>query len=46
MLTVAENIAQQLSKRIAFRRAIKQAIFRTMRAVPSIKVMQGRLGDC
>lgn len=43
---VAENIAQQLSRRIAFRRAMKQSIFRTMRAgAKGIKVMcKGRLG--
>jgi small subunit ribosomal protein S3 len=43
---VAENIAQQLKKRIAFRRALKQSVFRTMRAgAKGIKVMvSGRLG--
>lgn len=43
---VAENIALQLEKRIAFRRAMKQAMQRTMRAgVLGIKVMvSGRLG--
>jgi small subunit ribosomal protein S3 len=43
---VAENIAQQLAKRIAFRRAMKQSIFRTMRAgAKGIKVtVSGRLG--
>ena len=42
----AENIAQQLEKRIAFRRAMKQQMQRTMRAgVQGIKVMvSGRLG--
>ena len=42
---VAESIAQQLIKRIAFRRAMKQAIFRTMRAgAKGIKVVcKGRL---
>lgn len=42
---VAESIAQQLVKRIAFRRAMKQAIFRTMKAgAKGIKVMcKGRL---
>lgn len=42
---VAESIAQQLSRRIAFRRAMKQAIFRTMKAgAKGIKVMcKGRL---
>ena len=29
---VAENVAQQLVRRIAFRRAMKQSVFRTMRA--------------
>lgn len=33
-ILVAEDIAAQLEKRIGFRRAIKQAIGRTMRAVP------------
>lgn len=43
---VAENIANQLSKRIAFRRAMKQAVMRTMRAgAKGVKVMvSGRLG--
>ena len=43
---VAESIAQQLVKRIAFRRAMKQAIFRSMRAgAQGIKVAaSGRLG--
>jgi len=43
---VAESIALQLEKRIAFRRAMKQAMQRTMRAgVLGIKVMvSGRLG--
>lgn len=43
---VAENIALQLEKRIAFRRAMKQSMQRTMRAgVQGIKVMvSGRLG--
>lgn len=42
---VAENIAQQLSRRIAFRRAMKQAVFRTMRAgAQGIKIIcKGRL---
>ena len=42
---VAENIAQQLEKRIAFRRATKQAIGRTMKTgAKGIKVMvAGRL---
>ncbi|NLZ39011.1 MAG: 30S ribosomal protein S3 [Firmicutes bacterium] len=43
---VAENIANQLVKRVAFRRAMKQAVFRTMKAgAKGIKVMvSGRLG--
>lgn len=43
---VAENIAAQLEKRIAFRRAMKQAVTRTMRmGAKGIKVMVGgRLG--
>ncbi len=43
---VSESIALQLEKRIAFRRAMKQAMQRTMRAgVQGIKVMvSGRLG--
>ena len=43
---VAENIAQQLERRIAFRRAMKQAVGRTMRlGAKGIKVMvSGRLG--
>ena len=43
---VAENIAQQLEKRISFRRAIKGSIQRSMRAgVKGIKAMvAGRLG--
>jgi len=43
---VAENIASQLERRIAFRRAMKQAVGRTMRAgAKGIKVMVGgRLG--
>ncbi len=43
---VAESIAQQLVKRIAFRRAMKQALFRSMRAgAQGIKVAaSGRLG--
>ena len=43
---VSENIALQLEKRIAFRRAMKQAIQRTMRSgVQGIKIMvSGRLG--
>lgn len=43
---VAENVAQQLEKRIAFRRATKQAVGRTMRAgAKGMKIMvSGRLG--
>ena len=43
---VAESIAQQLEKRVAFRRAMKQAIQRASRSgVKGIKVMvSGRLG--
>ncbi|MDO5022030.1 MAG: 30S ribosomal protein S3 [Eubacteriales bacterium] len=43
---VAENIAQQLEKRISFRRAMKQSIQRSMRAgVKGIKTsVSGRLG--
>jgi small subunit ribosomal protein S3 len=43
---VASNIAQQLSRRIAFRKAIKQSIQRTMKAgAKGVKVMvSGRLG--
>lgn len=43
---VAENVAQQLEKRVSFRRATKQAVGRTMRAgAVGIKVMVGgRLG--
>lgn len=43
---VAENIAAQLERRIAFRRAMKQSVQRTMRAgAKGIKVMVGgRLG--
>lgn len=43
---VAESIALQLEKRVAFRRAMKQSMQRTMRAgVQGIKVMvSGRLG--
>ena len=43
---VAENVASQLEKRIAFRRAIKQTIMRTMRAgAKGVKIqVSGRLG--
>ncbi len=43
---VAENIARQLENRISFRRAMKQAIQRTMRAgAKGIKTqVSGRLG--
>lgn len=42
---VAESIAQQLTRRIAFRRAMKQSIFRTMRAgAKGVKITcKGRL---
>jgi len=45
-ILVAESIAQQLERRISFRRAMKQAIQRTMRAgAKGIKTMvSGRLG--
>src|SRR6187402_3251677 len=43
---VASNIAQQLTRRIAFRKAIKQAIQRTMKAgAKGVKIsVSGRLG--
>lgn len=43
---MAENIAQQLEKRISFRRAMKQALMRSMKAgAKGIKTMvSGRLG--
>lgn len=43
---VAENIAAQLERRIAFRRAMKQSVGRTMRmGAKGIKIMcGGRLG--
>ncbi len=43
---VAENVASQLEKRIAFRRALKQSIMRTMRAgAKGVKIeVSGRLG--
>ncbi len=43
---VAENVASQLEKRIAFRRAIKQSIMRTMRAgAKGVRIqVSGRLG--
>jgi small subunit ribosomal protein S3 len=43
---VAESIAQQLEKRVAFRRAMKQAVQRCMRAgAVGVKIMvSGRLG--
>ena len=45
-LLVAENIASQLERRIAFRRAMKQAVGRTMRlGAKGIKIaVGGRLG--
>ncbi len=43
---VAENIASQLERRIAFRRAMKQSVFRTMRnGAKGVKIAcSGRLG--
>jgi small subunit ribosomal protein S3 len=43
---VAENVASQLEKRIAFRRAMKQAVMRSMRAgAKGVKIqVSGRLG--
>jgi small subunit ribosomal protein S3 len=43
---VASNIAQQLSRRIAFRKAMKQAVQRTMKAgAKGVKIaVAGRLG--
>jgi small subunit ribosomal protein S3 len=43
---VAENVAAQLEKRIAFRRAIKQSLMKTMRAgALGVKIrVKGRLG--
>ena len=43
---VAEGIAAQLAKRVTFRRAMKQAVMRTMRSgAKGVKVMvSGRLG--
>ncbi|HOL16812.1 MAG TPA: 30S ribosomal protein S3 [Bacillota bacterium] len=43
---VADSIATQLSRRVAFRRAMKQALFRTMRAgAKGIRIAcKGRLG--
>lgn len=43
---VAENIALQLSRRVAFRRVMKQAVFRAMKAgAKGVKVVcKGRLG--
>ena len=45
-LLVAENIASQLERRIAFRRAMKQSVGRTMRlGAKGIKIAcSGRLG--
>jgi small subunit ribosomal protein S3 len=45
-MLVAESIAQQLEKRVAYRRAMKQSIQRSMRAgIKGIKIMiAGRLG--
>lgn len=46
-LLVAKNIAEQIQRRIAYRRAMKQAIFRTMQAgAKGVRVWAaGRLGD-
>jgi small subunit ribosomal protein S3 len=43
---VAKNVAQQLEKRVSFRRAMKQAVNRSMKmGVEGIKIMcSGRLG--
>jgi len=43
---VAENVALQLARRVAFRRAMKQAVFRSIRAgAKGIKIIcSGRLG--
>ncbi len=43
---VAQNVAEQIVRRVAFRRAMKQAAFRTMQAgAKGIKIMcSGRLG--
>ncbi|MFO7952343.1 MAG: 30S ribosomal protein S3 [Bacillota bacterium] len=43
---VAENVASQLERRIAFRRAMKQAVFRTMRnGAKGVRIAcSGRLG--
>ncbi len=43
---VADNVAMQLEKRIAFRRAIKQSLLKTMRAgAQGVKIrVKGRLG--
>lgn len=45
-LLVAQNVASQLSRRVAFRRAMKQAVFRTIRTgAKGIKIIcSGRLG--
>ena len=44
---VAENVANQLEKRIAFRRAVKQSVMRSMRAgAKGVRIqVSGRLGD-
>ena len=46
LYTSAENVAQQLEKRISFRRAMKQSIGNAMRrGAKGIKIMcSGRLG--
>ncbi|MCL2311984.1 MAG: 30S ribosomal protein S3 [Firmicutes bacterium] len=42
---ISESVAQQLEKRISFRRAIKQAVGRAMKLVRGIKIkVSGRLG--
>jgi small subunit ribosomal protein S3 len=45
-MLVAQNVAAQLERRIAFRRAVKQSVLRTMRAgAKGVKIMvSGRLG--
>ncbi|MFY9616154.1 MAG: 30S ribosomal protein S3, partial [Candidatus Dormiibacterota bacterium] len=45
-MLVAQNVAAQLERRIAFRRAIKQSVLRTMRAgAKGVKIaVSGRLG--
>ena len=45
-MLVAQNVASQLERRIAFRRAVKQSVLRTMRAgAKGVKIaVSGRLG--